>query len=211
MNKKDLAKIKRRFNTEHHNITCIRGCYVNNQREIISTFTRYLEGMGQEEVEKYLGIFRRTLSGTQGQNLLDIDFTPDQVMRSPEHRLLMELRETALKEDALVEELFQRIIDAWAPEEHALILLMHDGYDVPYRTEDGEKDAERSAEVFHYVLCSVCPVKLTKPALSYDAAENLFRSKDADWVVGAPDAGFLFPAFDERCITPGTPRTCMRT
>ena len=51
MNKKDIGEIKRRFNLEHNNITCIRGCYVNNQGEVISSFTRYLQGMGQEEAE----------------------------------------------------------------------------------------------------------------------------------------------------------------
>ena len=52
MNKKDLAEIKRRFHLEHNNITCIQGCYVNNQGEPISTFVRYLQGMAQEEAEK---------------------------------------------------------------------------------------------------------------------------------------------------------------
>ena len=41
-------------------------------------------------------------------------------------------------------------------------------------------------------------MKLTRPALCYDAAQNAFRSKEADWVVGPPDVGFLFPAFEER-------------
>ena len=86
MNQRDLAEIKRRLNLEHHNITCIRGCYVNKQGEIISSFSRSLEGMPQEEAEKYLALFRRALSGTQGQNLLDVEFTPQQVMDSPEHR-----------------------------------------------------------------------------------------------------------------------------
>ena len=103
MNKKDLNEIRRRFHPEHHNITCIRGCYVNNQGEVISSFTHYLQGMPQEEAEKYLSIFKRTLSGTQGQNLLDIDFTPEQVMESPEHQLLTALKDCALKDEAIVD------------------------------------------------------------------------------------------------------------
>ena len=164
MNKKDIGEIKRRFNLEHNNITCIRGCYVNNQGEVISAFTRSLRGMGQEEAEKYLAIFKRTLSGTQGQNLIDIDFDPERMADSPEHQLLTALKDTALKDDETVEYFFRQIIANLKMEDHYLILLMHDGYDVPYRSrDDGSKDMDRSDEVFHYILCSVCPVKLTKP------------------------------------------------
>lgn len=199
MNKKDIAEIKRRLNLEHHNITCIRGCYVNKQGEIISSFSRSLEGMPQEEAEKYLALFRRALSGTQGQNLLDVEFTPQQVMDSPEHRLLTALKDTALRDDETVEAFFQQIISHVQSQEHYLILLMHDGYDLPRRTgPEGRADAEMSTEVFHYVLCCVCPVKLTKPTLRYDADRNDFCSREADWIVGAPEMGFLFPAFEER-------------
>ena len=199
MHKKDLNEIRRRFHPEHHNITCIRGCYVNNQGEVIADFTRYLQGMAQEEAEKYLGIFKRTLSGTQGQNLLDIDFTPEQVMESREHQLLTALRESALKDDEIVEYFFQQVRENLVTEDHYLILLIHDGYDIPRRNQNDEKDAEFSTEVFHYILCSICPVKLTKPALAYDPASNNFRNKETDWIVGAPELGFMFPCFEERC------------
>ena len=199
MNKKDIGEIKRRFNLEHNNITCIRGCYVNNQGDVISTFSRSLVGMGQEEAEKYLAIFKRTLSGTQGQNLLDIEFPPEEILRSPEHQLLTALKDTALKDDETVEAFFQQIIANLHLEDHYLILLIHDGYDIPYRSkQDGSRDNDMSTEVFHYILCSVCPVKLTRPALSYDAGRNDFCSKESDWIVGAPEMGFLFPAFEER-------------
>ena len=199
MNKKDIAEIKRRFNPEHNNITCIRGCYVNNQGEVISSFTRSLVGMAQEEAEKYLAIFKRTLSGNQGQNLLDISFDPETMENSPEYQLLTALKNTALKDDETVEYFFQQIISGLHMEDHYLILLMHDGYDIPYRSrEDDSKVADMSTEVFHYILCSVCPVRLTKPTLSYDAGKNDFRSRESDWIVGAPEMGFLFPAFEER-------------
>lgn len=199
MNKRDISRIKRRLNLEKHNITCIRGCYVNGQGEVISSFSRALQQMRQEEGEKYLSLFRKVLSGNPGQNLLDMDFTPEQVMDSPEHRLLTALKDCALRDDEIVEYFFQQIRDHFRPEEHYLILMLHDGYDLPpVNQEEGNAADEISTEVFHYILCAVCPVKLTKPALSYDAAENNFRSKEADWIVGAPDVGFLFPAFEER-------------
>ncbi len=199
MNKKDIAEIKRRLNAEKHNITCIRGCYVNEQGEVISSFTRSLEGMAQEEAEKYLALFRRVLSGTQGQNLLDVEFSAEQVMRGAGHRRMTALKDTALKDEEAVNDFYERVIAGLHTADHVLILLMHDGYDVPRRSgPDGALDPERSDEVFHYVLCAVCPVKLTKPALTYDPGRNVFCSREADWAVGAPEMGFLFPAFEER-------------
>ena len=95
MNKKDLNEIRRRLNFEHNAITCIRGCYVQKDGEIISSFTRPMQALPREEAEKYLAIFRRVLSGEHGQNLLDVDFSPEQVMNGAEHRLLTRLRDSA--------------------------------------------------------------------------------------------------------------------
>ncbi len=198
MNKKDLAEIRRRFNFEHNAITCIRGCYVQKGGEIISSFTKPMQALPREEAEKYLAIFRRTLSGEQGQNLLDVDFSPEQVMNGEEHRLLTALRDSALRDDETVEEMCRRLISSVHIEENYLILMMHDGYDVPFKGADGETDRERSDEVFRYILCAVCPVKLTRPALTYSSGDGEFHARESDWVVSAPALGFMFPAFDDR-------------
>ena len=134
--------------------------------------------MSQEESEKLLAILRRTLSGTLGKNLADITFSTQQVVDSEEHRLLMALRGSSLADEEAVQALFQRVIS--------------------YRAKDGERMDDASDQVFSYILCSICPVKLTKPALSYFVYENAFHDLKADWVVSPPEAGFLFPAFDER-------------
>ena len=176
----------------------MRGCYVNEKREIISQFDQPLSLMSQEESEKILAILRKTLSGTLAKNLLDIEFDTHQVVEGDEHRLLMTLRTSKLGDRDAVETLFHRVIDTLTLEGNYLILLVCDAYDVPYRSKDGETQSDASDQVFSYILCSVCPVKLTKSALSYYVYENKFRSVDADWVVAAPELGFLFPAFDDR-------------
>jgi len=198
MNKKEIGEIRRRYTYEKNNITLIRGCYVNEQHEIISTFQNTLTLMPQDEAEKYLAIFRRTLSGTQGRNLTDVEFTTSQVSDSEEHKLLSGLRSSSIKDDALVDVFFHKIIDSLVIEGNYLILLAHDAYDMPSYTSDGKKSEDGSTEVFKYILCSICPVKLTKPALSYYASENRFHNREIDWVVSSPELGFMFPAFDDR-------------
>ena len=198
MNEKEIAEIRRRFKPDKNNITHVHGCYVNEKREIIARFSQSLTMSRPEESEKLLGILRKTLSGTVNKNLLDIEFDTKQVADSDEHRLLMRLRETRLQDEEAVEELFRKLTAVVTMEGNYMILLAHDTYDVPYRGSDGENHADRSDEVFSYILCSICPVKLTREGLGYYVYENQFRSLQPDWAVSAPEMGFLFPSFDDR-------------
>lgn len=199
MNEKEIAELRRRLRPDKCGISHIRGCYVNENREIVSQFDQSLGVTGQQEAEQLLTILRKSLSGALGKNLIDVTFTTQQVVDSDEHRLLMALRDSALGDEAAVQALFQRVIGSLSLEGNYLILLAHDVYDVPYRSGDGARQDDASDQVFSYVLCSICPVKLTKPALSYYVHENAFHDLKSDWVVSTPELGFLFPAFDERC------------
>lgn len=197
MNEKEIAEIRRRFRPDRSNISRIRGCYVNDQSEIVSEFSQSLVSMSQQESEELLAILKKTLSGTIGKNLIDIEFATRQVLEGDDHKLLMTLRNSSLDDETAIHDFYGRVIQALNMEGNYLILLAFDKYDVPFYTKDGEKQDD-SSEVFSYFLCSVCPVKQTKPALGYFIPENTFRNITADWVVSAPELGFMFPAFDDR-------------
>ena len=197
MNENEIFEIRRRFRPDKNNITRIRGCYVNDQKEIVSEFTQPLGLMAQEESEEFLSLLKKTLSGSLGKNLINIEFSTQQVVEGEEHRLLMTLRNSSLEDGAAVREFYRRVIQSLDLEGNYLILLACDRYDVPFAAKDGERQ-EDSSEVFSYFLCSICPVKLAKPALGYSVAENEFRNVTAGWIVSPPELGFLFPAFDDR-------------
>lgn len=199
MNEKEIAEIRRRFRSEKSNITHIRGCYVNEQKEIVSEFDQPLAALPQEETEEMLAVLRRVLSGTPGRNLTDLSFSTQQVVDSSEHRLLMALRESSLRNEEAVQAFFQQVKGSFSIEGTYLILLACETYDVPYHAKDGSRQEDASQEVYSYILCALCPVKPTKSALSYDVPENAFRSRLPDWLVASPEAGFLFPAFHDRC------------
>ncbi len=200
MNEKEVAEIRRRFRPEKSSVTHVRGCYVSEQGEIVSQFDQSLALMPQEEGENLLSLLRRTLSGGLGRNLIGLSFSTSQVVDSPEHKLLMALRDSELKDEEAAAALFQQVAESFRLEGSGyLILLAYDSYDVPYRGRDGGTLEDASDTVYSYILCSLCPVKQTKPVLSYHIPENLFRNRDVDWVVSPPEAGFLFPAFDDRC------------
>lgn len=198
MTEKEVAELRRRFRADKSNITHVRGCCVNGNREIISEFYQSIAMLGQEEGEMLLTTLRKGLSGALGKNLMEIEFSTQQVVDSEEHKLLMALRNSRLEDTAALRAFYEKVIPSLEMEENYLILLAYDAYDVPYRSRDGEKQEDASSEVFKYILCCVCPVKLTKAALSYSANENCFGHLNPGWAIGAPETGFLFPAFDER-------------
>ena len=199
MNEKEVGELRRRLRPEKNSITHIRGCYVNEMGESVAQFDQSLALMTQEETETLLALLRRTLSGTLGKNLLDLSFETRQGGEGEEHRRLMRLRDTALKDEEAVEEFFQLVRQSPTLEGNYLILLVYDRYDVPYRAKDGERQEDAAAEVYSYLLCSICPVKQTKPALSYHVRENEFHNRPL--MTAAPT-----------CITPSTtPGTAART
>lgn len=198
MNQKELNEIRRRFRLDKNNFSRIFGCYVNSNREVISWIDTSLGLMRQEEQEMYLGLLKKTLSGTLGRNLIDIEFSTAQVADSDEHRLLMRLRDSGLEDEEAVQALYEKIAGSLHLADNYLILLAADRYDVPFRSRDGFRQDEGSEQQFSYLLCSICPVKETKPVLRYDSAEGKFHERGTDWVAAAPEVGFLFPAFDDR-------------
>lgn len=198
MNEKEVAEIRRRFRPDKSNISHVCGCFVNENREIVSRFDQSLAVMPQEESEKILTVLRKSLSGTLGKNLVDLSFSTQQVVEGEEHKLLMALRESALNDQEIVESFYQKVIEALHMEGQYLILLAYDRYDVPYRSKDGQRQDDAATEVYSYILCCVCPIKMTKPALCYYVPENIFHNLKPDWLVAPPELGFLFPAFDDR-------------
>ena len=198
MNTKEIGEIRRHIRRDRSNMTHIFGCYVNENKEIISEFKLSTGMMSENEGEKYFGLLKRTLSGSLGKNLIDINFKTSQVVDSEEHKLLTDLRVSELKDESARERFYHKVIETVSLNENYLILLGCDRYDVPFKSKDGEMDSGRGDEVFTFVLCAICPVKQTKPTLHYIAEDKEFHDGGITNVVAAPELGFLFPAFDNR-------------
>lgn len=198
MNNKEIGEIRRHLRRDRSNMTHIYGCYVNAQKEIISEFKQSLGIMPENESEKYFALLKRTLSGQLGKNLIDITFKTSQVAGSPEHQLLMDLRKCKLADDELRLSFYQKVIESVTFDDNYLILLGCETYDVPFKSKDDETQKDNSEESYTFMMCSVCPVKQTKPNLHYVAEEKLFHDGGMAQMVSAPALGFLFPAFDNR-------------
>ena len=198
MNTKEIGEIRRRQRRDRSNMTAIYGCYVNDNKEIISEFKQSIGLMPENEAEKYFGLLRRTLSGTLGKNLIDITFKTSQVANSDEHKLLMDLRASKLADDEMRQVFYKKAIENLSFDGNYLILLGCDSYDVPFKSKDGDTQADNSDETYTYLLCAICPVKQTKANLHYVPEEKQFHDGNMANIVSAPELGFLFPAFDSR-------------
>lgn len=198
MNDKEIGEICRHLRRERSNITAIYGCFVNENKEIISQFKASTGIMPENESDKYFGILRKVLSGSQGKNLIDICFQTSQVASGEEHKCLMELRASELKDEEKISAFFQKIIESIQMEGNYLILIACDKYDVPFKSKDDILQKDSSDETYTYLVCAVCPVKQTNANLHYVAQEKLFHDGAMNQFVSAPAVGFLFPAFDNR-------------
>lgn len=198
MNEKEIGEIRRHLRRDRSNMTAIYGCFVNDNKEIIAEYRASTGIMSENEADKYFAILRKALSGSVGKNLIDLTFKTSQVAGSPEHELLMKLRETKLQEEELRMSLYKKIIDTLVLEGNYLVLLGCDAYDVPFKSKDDTLQNDSADETFTYLICAVCPVKQTKPNLHYVPEEKTFHDGAMNQPVSAPEVGFLFPAFDNR-------------
>lgn len=197
MTKKDILELKRRFTKNDCTFKKMCGCYVNGHKEIVTTFNETFLNLADEEFFKYLEIAKKTLSGTPGNNLLALDFPLAEENAGGRQQFLMGLRASELKNEELLNSFYQLVIDSYDYVGNFLILLYHDTYDVITKTNDNAR-LDESEEVYDYLLCSLCPVSLSKPGLGYREEENRIGARIRDWVVGVPENGFIFPAFTER-------------
>lgn len=198
MTKKEISELKKLYNKDGGCITRICGCYVGGEKDKITTFKEAFYSLQEEDTYKYYEIFKKTLSGTLGRNLINLEFPLEQEYEGGTQEFLLRLRNSELKDDALLDEFYDRVIQYYYCVGNYLILLIHTAYDVPGVTNDGIGMEDASDEVFSYLLCSICPVNLSKPGLSYHPESNLFQNCNRDWLVELPEIGFLFPAFNDR-------------
>jgi hypothetical protein len=197
MRKKDILELKRRFKKDQCTFTKICGCYVNGEKHTILKFRETFLNLDEDEYFKYLEIAKKVLSGTIGNNILELNFPTNEDYINERQVSLMQLKNSHLKDDALLDDFYELIINNYDYTGNFLILIFHDAYDVITKTKDNLK-LDESEEVYEYVLCAICPVSLSEPGLRHFEEENKIKARIRDWVVDAPTNGFVFPAFIDR-------------
>ncbi|MCI8326149.1 MAG: DUF4317 domain-containing protein [Lachnospiraceae bacterium] len=198
MNKQEVLELRKQFTPANCAITRICGCYVDHEKNKQAQSKEAFLSLPEEEAFKYYDIFKKTLSGGIGRNMLNMEFPYEQERAGGTQEFLMKLRDSKLEDDMLLEEFYDRVIEGYSYEGNYYIVLIHALYDVPGKTSDHQMMEDASDYVYEYLLCSICPVTLSKAGLSYHIEDRRIRDRVRDWVVEMPDKGFLFPAFNDR-------------
>ena len=198
MNKKEISEIKKQFTPENCSLTRICGCYVDGEKNKKTELKEAFLSLSEEEMFKYFEIFRKSLSGTIGKNLMNMEFPLEQETEGGTQHFLMKLRESKLTDDALVESFYDKIIENYDYPENYYIILIHGVYDIPGKSSDGAEMFDASDEIYEHIMCCICPVKLSKAGLCYNAETNSIQDRIRDWIVELPDVAFLFPQFNDR-------------
>ena len=198
MNKKEVSEIKKLFTPAGCAIRRICGCYVDAEKEKRTELKEAFLSLPEEEAFKYFSIFRGAMSGTLGKNLINMEFPLHTEEPGGTQEFLLRLRDSELKDDALLEEFYDKVIANYDYGENYYIILIHCAYDIPARSSDGIEMFDASDYVYSFIQCSICPVKLSKAGLSYNPMTNTIENRNRDWLVDAPGLGFLFPAFNDR-------------
>lgn len=197
MNKKEVLELKRRFKKEAATFTRVCGCYVDGNHNKVCKFGNTFLNLEEDEFYKYLDIANKALSGTIGNNLLELKFPIEEEEVGGRQHILMALRASKLEDENLLDTFYDLVIDTYDHAGNYLIVLFHDAYDVMSRTSDNN-NLDESEEVYEYLICAICPVDLSKPGLGFLEEEHRIGPRVRDWVVGAVDTAFLFPAFNDR-------------
>lgn len=198
MNKKDILEIRKQFSPKDCCLTRICGCYVDGEKNIKFRSKDAFLSLPEEEAFKYFDIFKKGMSGSLGKNLHFGEFPLHEEKEGGCQHFLMQLRDSKLEDDMLLEEFYQKVIENYSYGENYYIILVHGAYDIPGKASDGAEMFDASDEVYQHIYVCICPVNLSKGGLSYSSQDNCMIDRIRDWVVDPPANAFLFPAFCDR-------------
>lgn len=197
VDKKGILELRKRFKKESCTVTTLAGCYVDGSKKKVTTFRKNLLNLDDAEFFKYLKILKKSVSGQVRKNLLGLEFDKGATEAGGMQQFLLGLTESQLKNDDMLDILYDKIIYEYDYPGNFIILLFYDTYDVIKRSKDNSA-LDESEEAYSYFICSICPVSLSKPGLGYNAPREEFEPVEQDWMINDPDIAFLYPSFSDR-------------
>lgn len=198
MKRKEVSEIKKLLNSTNCCISRICSCYVDSEKNKRTELKEAFLSLPEDEIIKYFTIFKSALSGSIGKNMLNMEFPLCTEEEGGTQNFLLKLRDSQLKDDSLIEAFYDKVIASYDYGENYYIILTHSAYDIPSKSSDGLELYDASDFVYGFIQCTICPVRLSKAGLCYNSESNAIENRGRDWLVGAPDIGFVFPAFTDR-------------
>ena len=198
MVQKEIAEIKKILTNTDCCIHKLAGCYIDANKEMhIIPHGKFLV-LPEDEQHKYFDLIKKSLSGRPGKNLVNLEFNKEAGKTVHNRDTLMELLDSELKDETLLEKYFESIKASYDYVDNYYIMVLYGIYDVPGQTTDGIGMDDASDVVYKFNLTLICPMKPSKAGLIYNPVDNSLENAMRNMMVEPPMHGFLFPAFNDR-------------
>lgn len=138
INREDMLELTRRMTPARTSFTRIAGCYVDADGDFDGSFNINFLKLSASEKTKNLAIAKTIPFAETNTKLKKYEIQPENQKAGSMWQLLMALRDCELKNDALMDTLY-------------------DNYDIPAKATDKERLGE-SEEMFPYLICAICPL-----------------------------------------------------
>ena len=181
IDRSDMLELTRRMNAARSCFDRIAGAYLDGSGEIEDTFNVNFLKLSAADRTKNLSLAKTIPFSRTNDQLKEYSFQAGG--QGSFHQLLLGLRDSALKNDALTEVFYELTAEKVRLSGDWYIFLFHGVYDIPVKGKDKAFQGE-SEEVYDFVICAV-------------------GSLAGEYEPGPPSFGFLFPAFSDRSADPG--------
>lgn len=203
MNQKELQELKRQFKFDNDKLFLrgIQEAYGKNRDgEASILFSRQVnpDFLEKEEGELYYDIFKKSLAGQFGKNLMEYAFDKANPQSLDLRDAFLGYKNGSLLQDVLFTELVQDLLvkgDYRNPVYIVAGVFEYAAAELNANREDLEDNS-----VFRFVLVAVCEAKLTNLGLIYNNHDKEVRRKinEEMEIASASLDAFLYPVFTQR-------------
>ena len=178
INREDMLELTRRMTPTRTCFDRIAGAYINDMGEVEDSFNVHFGKLSGSEKSRNLALAKVIPFAKTNEQLKEYIFSEKSKGKDSIYTLLRAIQQCGLKNDALMELLYEQIADGFPVDYEFATFVFHGTYDVPIKAKDKESLWD-SEEVYDFIICTVSPM-----AGEYEPADPVF--------------GFLYPAFSDR-------------
>ncbi len=176
--REDMLELTRRMTPSRTCFDRVAGAYINDMGEIEDTFNIHFGKLTASDKTKNLALAKAIPFSKTNEQLKEYTFPKEMRKPGTMWQLLQGLLQCGLKNDALMEVLYEQMADGYPVDHEFAVFVFHGIYDVPLKATD-KANLWETGEIYDFMICTISSMKG-----EYEPDEPVF--------------GFLYPAFSDR-------------
>lgn len=202
MNKKEVAEIKKNFNSENGFFTIekILTAYVDAEDNLLYSNVSNAYVVPQEEVDLYMETLKKVLNTNVGKNFIEYNFPNEAYEEGKPQSILYNMLDSELKDKKIYEDYIGHIIDNSVYVSPYTIITAYCTYSIRKKNKNDDIDDDLNEEMYKYIITAICPVSNSNNGFIFSKENNeIEKAPNLDLIINkAPVDGFLYPAFNNR-------------